>query len=114
MTLRKLGKEPPVPKPLSLTLKPLPVPKAVEVERKSATKTESTVQHTRNMSSISSVGSVTAWLASPRVAEFSAKYGLDDSDKENEDDKERNGKFLSVRLTNGLGFSAEFENYMSH
>ncbi|KIW40008.1 uncharacterized protein PV06_08565 [Exophiala oligosperma] len=103
MTLRKLGKEPAPPKPLSLTLKPLPVPKAKIEGEKSAP------QHTRNMSSISSVGSVTAWLASPRVAEFSAKYGLDDSDKENEGD----GKFLQVALTNGVGFSAEFEGYMS-
>ncbi|KAL6247731.1 hypothetical protein RBB50_005079 [Rhinocladiella similis] len=114
MTLRKLGKEPGAPKPLSLILKPLPVPKANAAEaEKSATKTttESTAQHTRNLSSISSVGSVTAWLASPRVAEFSAKYGLDDSDSDKEN--ERDGKFLQVPLTNGVGFSAEFEGYMS-
>jgi hypothetical protein len=87
-----------------------------KVELKEAAKIESVGHHTRNMSSLSSVGSVrhvTAWLASPKVAEFSAKYGLDDSDKENENAKESDHKYLQVALPDGLGFSAEFEEFIA-
>ncbi|KIW58099.1 hypothetical protein PV05_02649 [Exophiala xenobiotica] len=107
----------PTPTPLDLLNKPLPMPKREDkVEPEEPAKIESAAHHTRNMSSLSSVGSVrhvTAWLASPRVAEFSAKYGLDDSDKENENGKESEHKFLQVALPDGLGFSAEFEEFIA-
>ncbi|KAK5268387.1 hypothetical protein LTR96_006094 [Exophiala xenobiotica] len=107
----------PTSTPRDLLNKPLPMPKSkAKVELKQAAKIEPVGHHTRNMSSLSSVGSVrhvTAWLASPKVAEFSAKYGLDDSDKENENAKGSEHKYLQVALPDGLGFSAEFEEFIA-
>lgn len=75
--------------------------------------------HTRNLSSISSVGSVrhvTAWLASPRVAVFSAKYDVesdDDNNKENKNDGGFAPPMLNVPALDLPSFSQGFEALMS-
>ncbi|KIV84107.1 hypothetical protein PV11_06080 [Exophiala sideris] len=87
------------------------------------TSTETTANnvahHTRNLSSISSVGSVrhvTAWLASPRVAVFSANYESDDDNKENRiqaDGLGLSAPKLNVPVLDSPAFSKGFEALMS-
>ena len=91
--------------------KPVPVLAAAPTfaQKQTPTSTKATA-HSRNGSSISSVGSVrhvTAWLASPRVAAFSAKY-----DEENEPLARTGAPRLDVSFTDSPAFSTGFDTLM--
>lgn len=91
--------------------KPVPVLAAAPAftQKQPSTSAKATV-HSRNTSSISSVGSVrhvTAWLASPRVAAFSAKYG-----EENEHLAGKEAPRLNVSVSDSPVFSTGFDTLM--